>query len=375
MRSDNMRSYGSILLAVAIVAAVRPAPAAAQSEGNLQVHGYLSQAFGIADGGTYLGVPQGGTADYRTMALLFSYALDPVENVTVQFSHRRLGESPVTVNEPDVKLDWVFYGRQFGDLNVRVGRIPIPAGIYNEMRNAGITLPLYRAPYDFYLEGSFTSETVDGAVARLALLPSSKWNGELSVYGGSWQTTDRVADQTTGTYVGVAVPMRDGLGGQFWLNTPVDGVRFGLGGMRNRAVGGTYPGTWKEWHGSADLSLSPVTIRAEYRRMTIPGANIGYNTVNYSAYYGYVGYSLTSRLTLMGQADFADVGLNPGGTNIKYDRTTTAGASYRFRSNLVLKGEVHFTKGDWADVPVIYDPTVQSAAKVTYGLISISTSF
>jgi hypothetical protein len=298
-----------------------------------------------------------------------------VENVTVQFSHRRLGESPVTLGEPDVKLDWVFYGRQFGDLNVRVGRIPIPAGIYNEMRNAGVTLPLYRAPYDFYLEGSFTSETVDGAVARLALLPRSRWNGELSAYAGSWQTTDRVADQTSGAYVGVTVPMRDALGGQFWLNTPLDGVRFGLGGMRNRAIGGTYPGTWKEWHGSADLALSPVTVRAEYRRMTIPGANIGYNTVNYTAYYGYLGLNVTDRVTLMGQADFADVGLNPGGTNIKYDRTLTAGASYRFRPNLVLKGEVHFTKGDWADTPVIYDPTAQGPAKVTYGLLSISTAF
>jgi hypothetical protein len=169
--------------------------------------------------------------------------------------------------------------------------------------------------------------------------------------------------------------MRDALGGQLWVNTPLDGVRFGLGGMRNRAIGGTYPGTWKEWHGSADLSLSPVTVRAEYRRMTIPGANIGYSTVNYTAWYGYAGLNVTPKLTLMGQADLADVDLHPGSTSIRYDRTITAGASYRFRANLVLKGEVHFTKGDWADVPVIYDPTAQAAAKVTYGLLSISTAF
>ncbi len=369
-----MRTYGSLLLAAVAVAAVRPTAASAQSAGNLQVHGYLSQAFGISDGGTYLGVPQGGTADYRTMALLFNYSFDPTENITVQFSHRRLGESPVTTNEPEVKLDWVFYSKQFGDLNVRVGRIPIPAGIYNELRNAGVTLPLYRAPYDFYLEGAFTSETVDGSVLRLGIMPRSSWNGELSVFGGSWQTTDREVD-TTGNYVGIPVAMRDGLGGQFWLNTPIDGVRFGVGGNRVRATGGTYPGTWKDWHVSADISLSRVTVRSEYRRLTIPGANVGANRVSYAAYYGYLGYNLTSKLTLHGQADFADVGLHPNGVNIKYDRTLTGGISYRFRPNLVLKGEVHSTKGDWADSPVIFDPTVQSPVKVTYGLLSISTSF
>jgi hypothetical protein len=65
-----MRSLGSTAIAAMAFAAALSAPAAAQTDGRLQVHGYLTQAFGIADGGTYLGVPTSGTADYRTMALL-----------------------------------------------------------------------------------------------------------------------------------------------------------------------------------------------------------------------------------------------------------------------------------------------------------------
>jgi len=48
-----------------------------------------------------LGIPEGGTADYRTAALQLRYVMTPHDQFVWQFSHRRLGTSPITVSEPD----------------------------------------------------------------------------------------------------------------------------------------------------------------------------------------------------------------------------------------------------------------------------------
>ena len=360
----NVIRIGLVLFALAT-------PAAAQ-ETKLQVHGYLTQAYGAAHGGTFLGIPEGGTADYRTAALQLRYTMTPNDQFVWQFSHRRLGTSPITVGEPELKVDWLFYSRQMGNLDLRVGRLPIPAGIYNEVRDVGVLLPLFRAPYDFYLEGAFTSETVDGLSARYNLFADAPWNVELSVYGGRYDMTNRnTAYDTTGTpvaYLPEVVNVDNALGTQLWLNTPVDGVRAGFGASRLDAQSGDFKGKWTELHGSFDARTRWATVQAEYRRFAIPD-------VNYTAGYVYAGLHATQKLTLHGQMEFSDVQLTtaPGAPVFDFDRTKTFGASYAFRADLVVKGEYHSTNGHWSDAPL--SPIGVAPAKVSYFLVSFSTSF
>ena len=356
----NTVSFALVLLG----AVGLPAATAGQDESPLQVHGYMTQGWGIADGGTFAGVPEGGTADYRNLAIQFRYGMSRHDNLTFQFSHRRLGANAIVVGEPDVKLDWAFYGRQAGALSFRVGRIPIPAGIYNEVRDVGVLLPLYRAPFNFYLEGAFTSETVDGAVASYELFSGAPWSLEVSGYYGRYDMINRA--NVGGTYVPVPTNVDEVVGGQAWLNTPVDGVRFGGGISTQQVEQGDFAGTWTIWHASADVSLSRVTARAEYRSFDLP-------VLDYVAYYGYLGVNVTHQLTLHGQADFADLTYGPL-PQLDMNDAYTAGISFAFRPNLVLKGEMHFTEGYWSDVPVL-DPTSQSPASVRYALISLSTAF
>src|SRR6266545_3697550 len=87
----NVLSTGLVLVTLALAT-----PAAAQ-ETKLQVHGYLTQAYGAAHGGTFLGIPEAGTADYRTAALQLRYTMSASDQFVWQFSHRRLGQSPITV--------------------------------------------------------------------------------------------------------------------------------------------------------------------------------------------------------------------------------------------------------------------------------------
>ena len=339
----------------------------AQGDGRLSVHGYVTQAFADAQGGTFLGAPVGGTANYGNAALQFRFAPSAKENVTLQFSDRRMGDSPITAGENEVRVNWAFYGRRFGDFELKVGRVAIPAGIYNETRNAGVVLPLYRVPFNFYLEGAYTSETVDGAVASYTLGAGRPWSLDLSAFGGGWNLLDRNQEDTV--YVARVTRATNAVGGQAWLNTPVSGVRAGFGASRYHTEISTVGGDWKEWHGSLDLSLDRVTAQSEVRHIQFPNGS-------YEARYVYLGVRPVGGLTLHGMADWADLNLVMGPTTfgINWNDEYTIGASYAFAPNLVVKLEGHRSMGYQADLPAL-DPTADPPARVKFALLSVSTSF
>jgi hypothetical protein len=360
-RSIRLAALGLVLAASTAVA----------QDSKLQVHGYLTQAYGKADTGAYLGVPKDGTTDYRIAALQVRYAMTGSDEFVLQLSHRRLGTSPMTVGEPDVAMDWVYYNRRFGDLSARIGRVPIPAGIYNEIRDVGVLLPLYRAPYNFYFEGAFTSETVDGAVLRYDVAPASPWNAEVSAYGGTWKMTQRV--DVGGAYEPLDVRVKNAFGGEAWVNTPFQDVRVGGGASRFDAGDAYVGGVWKEWHASLDGSTQWATLRGEYRKITT-------DDIRWIGYYAYLGLHPYKGLTLHGQLDFGDLLYKdvPAGVppmSLDWDRTKTVGVSYAFRPDVVAKGEYHFTKGYWADDPYLDPFSGDAPAKVNYFLLSLSVSF
>lgn len=112
---------------------------------GLSVHGYLTQGFAISTDHQVHGISTEGTSDYRNLALQFRYDVDDQQNFIIQFSHERLGLSPIMQLEPDVELDWAYYEYKFNDIySIKVGKIQMPFGIYNEFRDVGTLLPFYR---------------------------------------------------------------------------------------------------------------------------------------------------------------------------------------------------------------------------------------
>lgn len=354
----------SVALAAALlVGAARPA--SAQLIDHLSIHGYLSQAYGVASGGTVLGIPTTGTTDYRTLALQFRYDITAQDYLTIQLNDRALGVDSATAGQADVRLDWAFYGHSFGDFGVKVGRVPIPAGIYNEVRNVGVVLPLYRAPFNFYLEGSFTSETVDGAVADWHHDLPGGWGLEASAFTGSWHMIQRQAISDSTLLVSPAFA-HNAVGGELWINTPLTGLRVGGGGSHYDVSDvGILPGPWREWHASLDASFSRVVVRSEYR-------HIKTDQIAYDAKYVYAGVKVLPKLTLHGQLDFAD--LAEGGPSFSFNTDHAVGASWRFMPSLVLKVEGHTTRGYWADSPLRVIG-VDPPARVRYGIVSLSAAF
>src|SRR6185503_1142268 len=175
---------GLFSVAVATVAAI--APLAAQQPAAFSIHGYLTQGYGFSSGGLVTGLSKEGTSDYRRAAVLARYIPSPSNSFVVQLAHRRLGDSPTMAYEQDVKLDMAFYEHKFRDgTRVRFGKTVMPFGIYNEIRYAGTLMPFYRAPLSVYWEGTYTSETVDGAMVSRQFRTGETWELTADVFGGS----------------------------------------------------------------------------------------------------------------------------------------------------------------------------------------------
>jgi hypothetical protein len=188
---------------------------------KFQIHGFLSQAWATTDGEQYLGIPEDGTFDYRNVALQFRFQVAERQSLVFQLGHESRGESPRDAIRDEVEIDWAFYEAQLSKASIRVGRIPLPLGIFSELRDAGHLLPFYGPPTTIYGETSFASESIDGVGVNFRLFEESPWNLEADVFAGqsSLSEKSRGAVQITDT--------RNDYGLRLWLNTPVEGLRIG----------------------------------------------------------------------------------------------------------------------------------------------------
>jgi len=371
---------------------------------KLQIHGFLTQAFATADfldGGfaspsaneSALGISEDGTTDYRFLALQFRYEISPKDLVVIQLSSRALGFSPIDQVEDEIELDWAFYERRIGDhTSLKVGRVQIPIGIYNEIRDVGTILPFYRPPFTFYREGSFTSETVDGLALSHTFFPRSAWSLDADFYGGEWDQFEVAPDAPEAAAFARA---EDAFGFQLWLQTPVQGLRFGFGGHRKKLSGGVFrpPGvkgeTIEDWYVSVDASLSRFVFRSEYHEfdptLNLPPAPPIFLTL--SAWYAQLGYLATDKVQLWLQYEVAGVESDSAIQTRPEDRDdrTDLGFSfnYLFRPNLVLKLEYHEVEEEQSLlVPVpapgggfLLDPMLFEADDGSYTILSLSASF
>ena len=130
------------------------------------IHGFATQAYGQTTDYAQVGLAGNGTADMRAAALQGRLAFFSTgTQFVVQGVHRRVGGSPLASVIDDFELDWAFAEQRIGSFSARVGRMPIPKGLVNEIRDVGTLLPFYTASKAFYLDGV---ETVDGVTGRFS---------------------------------------------------------------------------------------------------------------------------------------------------------------------------------------------------------------
>lgn len=254
-------------------------------QSKLEIHGYLTQAYAdvsFAKGPlnalgqhfteTDLGIPEGGTFAYRNLALQFRYSITEKDILLIQFSHQRNGEAPVDDARDEIELDWGFYERRFGDsTSLRIGRVPISFGIYNEIRDAGTTLPFFAPSFAVYQEGTFTSETVDGFSVSHVFGADSAWSFEVNGFYGEYESFEGNPFNPSDIK---KTRTEDKAGIQLWLNTPVDGLRFGAAYQTTNKISKGQEGIFRlpgEKNGFNDLLFSldgqfeRWSVQVEYR--------------------------------------------------------------------------------------------------------------
>lgn len=345
-------------------------PAAEEAEAGVKIgiHGYLTQAYAQSDGHQIFGITEDGTADYRTAALQIRADISPKDTFVVQFSHERFGESRIQEIKDDVELDWLFYEHRFGETALKVGRVQIPFGIYNEVRDVGTLLPFYRPSHNFYGEVAYSSETVDGAVLSHTFSLGDAWRLEADLHYGDWEFIQR--DFFTSAYSSAKV--NDSIGVELWLDTPVPGLRFGAGAMQydvqDPASPTPGPATWKAYHVSVAGDFDRFAVHGEYKGVDIDFAKLALG-------YVHLGVNLTSKISLNGQKDFGDFKA-PGLSKIAIDDDWIAGLNYAFNPSLVLKAEHHWDEGGFYVEDVLpYIPGLPPVPKTRYWLVSLSVAF
>lgn len=393
-----------------------PAPAPSRNFGNLsklQIHGFLTQAYATSDfvsgripdptgvdpGPTFneiaLGIPEDGTFEYWTIALQFRYEITPRDIMVVQFSSRALGDSPISELEDEVELDWAFYERRLADhTSLKVGRVQIPLGIFNEIRDVGTILPFYRPPFLFYREGTFTNETVDGVVLSHTFMPESDWTLEADLFVGDWETFEftPLGDERA------TIANDQGYGAQLWLNTPLPGLRFGYGiHWRDRTEGAEgvirLPGAttnFLDWYASVEAAFEKVVFRAEWRqfsgdREVSPALQADDFFSNIDNYYAQIGYHFTERFRIYAQYEKSDSSLHASiftnGFDVSLEEDYALAVNYLFSPNLVLKAEHHIVEGeDFSFVPDFTNgfrlrPFTKDLESGNRTILSLSVSF
>ena len=342
---------------------------------QVTIHGYLTQAYGISDRYPTFGLTKEGTADYRRVAVLARYALTSVDNFVVQIAHRRLGDSPTMQFEENVKLDMAFYQRRFSNgTKLRVGKVAMPFGVYNEVRYAGTLTPFFRAPFVIYRDGMYTSETVDGASVSHVLRSGEPWEVSLDAYGGSFEQVEFGAVFAAGSaplYTGAVMKSKNVLGGQVWLATPLEGLRVGVSGRRQDDIGGLYQrpaggAHGKIWNASVDGNFERIQLRAERMRMKTYGFEV-------TAKYAQVGVRVLPWLALNAQAEVRDEMLRFTPTtpwfDLKAGRDNAVGVNFHLLDDTVFKLEAHTSKG----YGYMYEQVVDISAPALHGAYYISS--
>jgi len=368
---------------------------------HFEIHGYLSTAYVSVrnrDGEDQprssdqlqQGFAEGSTFDYRIAALNVGYAPAPRHAFTLQLAHRHFADSPVTAAEGNLRLDWFFYRFQIREnLDLTLGRFPVSSGLFNKIRDAGVLLPTFRLPYNFYREGSLVSETVDGISLAFEHRWRSGWGLEAEGYYGRHDLVDTGGANRQSSVVEVGVDPDIGL--QLWIHLPVSGLRLGLGAQRfrldERSLFNDQPADWETWFASVEYQRNRLTVLAEYRQIRLPidtsvlADNLGWVDLPYVQ----LGYAVTERWTVWGIQEFGRArqrGPQLVGSPIAFKTRDDSVLSLVFALNRHLrwKAEFHWESSEQADLrvvstdPLVIDPGFQEF-QTRYTLISFSASF
>jgi hypothetical protein len=204
-------------------------------------------------------------------------------------------------------------------------------------------------------------------VASRTFAEDAPWSVEAHAYAGGWRSL--AYDTWSEEYSISRVRAENAVGGQLWLHTPVEGVRFGMAAQRYDYDYEELAPEVREWHVSFDATRERGFVRTEAQLQDWGSDKL---------YVGYVqvGARLTPKLTLVTEVQRSrDTEVTYGeGTlpsSFEWHRSDGLGLSYAFSPSFVLKVEQHWDRGVQVEQPAhpMRPPSFR------YAIVSLSASF
>jgi hypothetical protein len=365
------RSY-CIKLALAgagLFALAGPDAHAAISWNEIQVSGFFSQGYLQSSDNDYLAMDSSeGDSDFREYAVNASRRFGARWRVGAQVFGQELGY----IGNDELTLDWAqvdFNARQ--EFGLRVGRIKMPRGLYNEALDLDIARPQLLLPqsmYDARLRDFNAS--IDGGMAYGNVRLGEHGSLDYRLFFGKkdLDLDSGVADFVNGNGSPLAdrIELDDIRGGTLFWNAPASPLRVGYSFERITRVHAhepmdfLFPGAALtltlpaiDFHIlSAEYILNDWTFSAEVGRMggrVSIDSNFGLPSqrINYRNNFGYV--AVSRRLSARWEAGtYVSITKTADAvTEDSMDHQTDCAFSVRFDpvEHLVLKAEIHFVDG------------------------------
>jgi len=116
---------------------------------SIQLHGFLSQGYLHSSDNDFLVDSQSGSLDFNDMGLNANWIAADDVRFGAQIYYRHLGD----YSEDKIVLDWAVADYQpFDWFGLRLGKVKMPLGLYNESRDSDFLLPMVFLPQSIYDE-------------------------------------------------------------------------------------------------------------------------------------------------------------------------------------------------------------------------------
>jgi len=236
-------------LIICISTLVPVVPVISQSFSNkVVIHGFISQGYMKSTHNNYLIPTKDGSYEFNEAAVNFTAYVTDNLRMGLQLFSRDFGRE----GNNDVLLDWAYADYLWKDaLGIRLGKIKIPVGFYNQIRDIDLLRTSILLPQGVYEEAMRDFLLAHQGASLYGNIPLlSAGSIDYEIVGGSlsipdprtgwWRfvfldllgnVTQFYPDGTVGSVRDPSVTGKYALGGSFKWNTPLQGLR--LGGSYN----------------------------------------------------------------------------------------------------------------------------------------------
>ncbi|MFC6669194.1 hypothetical protein [Marinobacterium aestuariivivens] len=144
------------------------ASAALQASGSsdeLRISGFLTQGYFHSDHNNIYGPSEDGSFDFREVGVNASWRVQSSLRLAGQLMSRRAGEVDDGSLQTDyLLLDWRIQDLALRQTGLRLGRLKVPLGLYNDTRDVAFTRPSILLPQEIYYDmARDLALSVDGA--------------------------------------------------------------------------------------------------------------------------------------------------------------------------------------------------------------------